>query len=105
MSFSFKCFGEQEYFPKGGRNTETKSSMGGSKFMHFSKLSPFWPKSRKQEEEKGHFRHKKPKFQGQFLLVRKKLILNMPSCVWERKLNQRTESRKISWHYVCSYIQ
>lgn len=38
-----------------GKNTERKTSRkGGNEFVSFGKLSPFWPKSKKQEE-KNHF--------------------------------------------------
>lgn len=68
----------------GGINTERKrSGKGGNEFVHFSKLSPIWPKLRKQEKK--IILDTKNEISRAISSCRKKLILNMPHCVWERK--------------------
>lgn len=92
------------YFPKGGINTERKrSNKGGSEFVHFGKLSYL-----AQVEEAGKKKiilDTKKLISRAIPTCRKKLILNMPHYVWERKYNQRSEVSKTPWHYFCNYIQ
>lgn len=67
----FKCVWEKRHFPKGGINTERKTSgKGGNELEHFG-LSPIWLKSKKKKQEKKIIQTEETTFQGQFLLVGK----------------------------------
>lgn len=67
----FKCVWEKRHFPKGGINTERKTSgKGGNELEHFG-LSPIWLKSKKKNRKKRSFRQKKLHFKGNFYLSEK----------------------------------